>query len=198
MEVLKVKIKQINMDCYKCRGPLNNSSELIEIMHDAAVSAGAKVIGHNVQSYPVYGLTAVVFLAESHVLVSTYPEHEFSVVEVFMCNTYQDPYTCANQILRYIKPTTIETTEFSHDVGETPEKHKNLFTRICGTLESVVGFISDRKEHCRKCGSFDYFHEFMNTRPNTPPVGGVSTSRGMPHQPRWHYTCNNCQNEWYK
>ena len=196
MEEFKVKIKQINMDCYGCRGPLNNGEELVDVMQNAAVSSGAKVIGRNVQSYPVYGLTAVVFLAESHVLVSTYPEHNFSVVEVFMCNSDQDPYTCGNQILRYTKPTIIKTTEFSHDIGEKPKKPNNLLTRLSGTLESLISSIFDRREYCRDCGSFDYSKEFINARPNIP-IGGFF-ARSMPHQPNWHYVCYNCQNEWYR
>ena len=111
-----MKIKQLNLDCFKCQGPLNNGRELVKIMKEAAYSEGAKIIGSRVQNYPRYGLTAVVFLAESHVLVSTYPEIDYAIVEVFMCNDQMDPKRVGHLILEYLKPKQVASKSFFHTI----------------------------------------------------------------------------------
>jgi len=110
-----MKIKQLNIDCYECRGDLN-SPALVGIMKSAANKCGAKVIGSAFQKYKKYGITAVVFLAESHILVSTYPEIQFAVVEIFLCNDKVDANVCWEEIKRYIRPKKIIMGEFYHDI----------------------------------------------------------------------------------
>jgi len=114
-----MRIKQLNLDCCGCTGPLNNAKGLIEIMKNSARAAGAKVIGSKVQNYPKYGLTAIVFLAESHILVSTYPEINYAVVEVFMCNNQMNPAECGRLIAKYLKSARIVSNEFFHSISKT-------------------------------------------------------------------------------
>lgn len=110
-----MKIKQLNIDCYSCLGNLNDPA-IIQVMEAAAKKCGAKVIGSAFQKYKKYGITAIVFLAESHILVSTYPEIQFAVVEIFLCNDKVDANICWEEIKRYIRPKKIIMGEFCHDI----------------------------------------------------------------------------------
>lgn len=110
-----MKIKQLNIDCYSCQGNLNDPV-IIKVMEAAAKKCGAKVIGNTLQKYPEYGITAVVFLAESHVVISTYPEMQFAVVEIFLCNDKLDVDVCWEEIKRYIRPKKVIMNEFYHDI----------------------------------------------------------------------------------
>ena len=38
-----------------------------------------------------HGVTAVLVLAESHILVSTWPEHRLALVDILLCNEAMDP-----------------------------------------------------------------------------------------------------------
>ena len=117
-----MKIKQLNIDCYGCRADLNDAKELIRQMRVGAKKAGAKILGTSTQNYPVYGLTAVVFLAESHVIVSTYPEFHYVVVEIFMCNDKISPEKCWKEIKKYLKPRVIRKHEWYHYIASSPRK----------------------------------------------------------------------------
>ena len=111
-------IKQVNVDCYGCCGDLNNAELLIKIIEDAALKTGARVIGKSVQSYPLHGLTAVVFLAESHILVSTYPEIKYAVLEVFMCGETLSPEECAKIIIDFLKPREVVNSHIVHMISK--------------------------------------------------------------------------------
>lgn len=112
-----MKIKQLNIDCYSCQGNLNDPV-IIKVMEAAAKKCGAKVIGNALQKYPEYGITAIVFLAESHVLISTYPEMQFAALEIFLCNEKLNVDACWEEIKGYLRPKNISVNEFYHDIKE--------------------------------------------------------------------------------
>lgn len=113
-----MKIKQHNYDCYKCLGNLHDTESLLSAMKQGAIAAGAKIIGSSVTEYPVHGLTLVVFLAESHILLSTYPELKYVVVEIFMCNDHTEAMPCWKKIQACLKPGRVVDHVFDHQVGE--------------------------------------------------------------------------------
>lgn len=120
MYLKKEKIKQINIDCYRCKGNLQNGDTLVRAITDAAILTGAKVIGKTVKVYPIQGITAVVFLAESHILISTYPEIGYAVLEIFMCNENLSPEDCAELIMAYLQPEKRICFEMTHVIGKNP------------------------------------------------------------------------------
>jgi len=118
MEKTKIEnIRQVNIDCYGCEGNLDDKDGLLQIMQESAIKTGAKVIGKSAINYPVHGITAVVFLAESHILVSTYPEIGYSVLEVFMCNEKVSPDDCAEQIIKFLKPDKTIKNVINHAIS---------------------------------------------------------------------------------
>ena len=110
-------ITQLNIDCYGCTGNLNNKDEIIQIVERAAKQVGARVLGRGSVSYPTRGITVVIFLAESHILVSTYPEYRYAIVEIFMCNSQADPYECWACLYDYLQPAQISVNKEVHYVG---------------------------------------------------------------------------------
>ena len=113
-----MKIPQHNYDCYKCAGNLHDVESLLNAMKQGAAVAGAQIIGSSVTEYPVHGLTLVVFLEESHILLSTYPELKYVVVEIFMCNDHADAKLCWRKIKEYLKPANVKEYVFDHQISE--------------------------------------------------------------------------------
>ena len=69
-------------------------------MHAGAQAVGATEVGRAECRYVPHGVTTVLFLAESHILVSTWPEHKSALVDVLLCNDTMDPEVVADcQIL---------------------------------------------------------------------------------------------------
>ena len=110
-------ITQLNVDCYRCKGDLNNKDRIVQIAERAARQVGATVLGNGSVSYPGKGLTVIIFLAESHILVSTYPEYKYAIVEIFMCNSKIDYLECWSYLYNYLQPAQISVNQNVHYVG---------------------------------------------------------------------------------
>ena len=110
-------IPQLNIDCYGCKGDLNNNDRIVQMAERAAKQVGATVLGKGSVSYPGRGITAVIFLAESHILVSTYPEYQYAIVEIFMCNSQADHRECWGCLYDYLQPERISVNQDVHYVG---------------------------------------------------------------------------------
>ena len=110
-------ITQLNIDCYGCKGDLNNKDRIVQITERAAKQVGATVLGKGSVSYPGRGITAVIFLAESHILVSTYPEYQYTIVEIFMCNSQADHRECWSCLYDYLQPAQIRVNRDIHYIG---------------------------------------------------------------------------------
>ena len=52
-----------------------------------------------VHKFPVQGVTGVILLAESHIAIHTWPEHDYISIDIFTCGKKTQPY----QALEYLK-----------------------------------------------------------------------------------------------
>ena len=89
-------IPHLLVDAFDCSGPLNDLEAIGAAMHAGAQAVGATEVGHAECRYVPHGVTAVLFLAESHILVSTWPEHKSALVDVLLCNDTMDPEVVAD------------------------------------------------------------------------------------------------------
>jgi len=80
-------VQHLLVDALNCGGPLNDLNFIKEAMTRAAEAVGATVVGEAECRYVPHGITAVLFLAESHILVSTWPEHRTALFDIMLCNT---------------------------------------------------------------------------------------------------------------
>ena len=61
-----------------------------------------------VHAYHGGGLTMVLLCAESHLLVSTWPEASYALVEVFLCGDQADPEVAAEVLRGALRPQSWE------------------------------------------------------------------------------------------
>lgn len=115
-----MSITQLLVDCYQCAGPLNDEVQLLSCLESASIAVGAEIVGTHVQKYRPHGVTAVVFLAESHAMVTTWPEHCFAAVDIFLCNPTMKPMTALNHVVSVLRPGKLSTTRVVHHVGPRP------------------------------------------------------------------------------
>lgn len=113
-----VQIRQLFIDCYDCDGPLNDPDKLISAMESAGKGAGAAVLDRHACCYQPHGITAVVFLAESHVMITTWPEHNYATVEVFLCDQKMDPKAVWNALNRTLLPQSCRVQEITHGIPQ--------------------------------------------------------------------------------
>jgi S-adenosylmethionine decarboxylase len=64
---------------------LTDEQGLLSVMRDAAAAGHATVVGQTSAVFPNGAVTAVLLLAESHLSVHTWPEHNFATFDVLTC-----------------------------------------------------------------------------------------------------------------
>ncbi len=75
----------------------------------AASTAGAVVLDVVVHPFPDSdGITGVAILAESHISIHTWPEHDYIALDIFMCGN-SDPQKALQWLRDFFQPKAIET-----------------------------------------------------------------------------------------
>lgn len=89
-----------------CRTPLDDAGLLGEALRAAAEAAHATVVGSVRHAYHGGGggLTMVLLCAESHLLVSTWPEADYALVEVFLCGQHANASAAADSLRSALDP----------------------------------------------------------------------------------------------
>ncbi|MBF0623528.1 MAG: S-adenosylmethionine decarboxylase [Magnetococcales bacterium] len=115
-------IIQLIVDAHGCEGPLNDAATLLARMEAAARAAGAQTVGQAQARYVPHGVTAIVFLAESHILISTWPEYRLALVDILLCNPRMDPEGVWDRLARTLRPAgEVRIRRSERQVGATPE-----------------------------------------------------------------------------
>jgi len=99
------RILHLLIDAHGCDGPLDDAAALLAVMREAAAAVGALEQGSGKARYVPHGVTAILFLAESHILISTWPERRLALVEVLLCNEQMDPGDAWAVLKRALCPT---------------------------------------------------------------------------------------------
>ena len=99
-----MRIRQVLVDAPDCQTDLEDASGMLACMRQAAATVGAREQGAAEVRYVPHGLTVVLFLAESHLLVSTWPEHRLALVDVLLCDDQMDPDAVLDVLVGYLRP----------------------------------------------------------------------------------------------
>ena len=84
--------KHLLLELYKCDSEkLNDESFLRCILNRAAKLANATVLNLISNKFEPQGVTAIALLAESHISIHTWPESNYSAVDIFTCGQNMMP-----------------------------------------------------------------------------------------------------------
>jgi S-adenosylmethionine decarboxylase len=72
-------------DLYECDPVIEDAAVLVEAARAAAARVGATIVNESLVQYVPHGLTVAVFLAESHIVLTTWPEYRLVLVDVLLC-----------------------------------------------------------------------------------------------------------------
>lgn len=110
-------IRQLLVDAYGCTGPLDDAPRLLDTLRAAAAAVGATEFGHTTARFVPHGVTAVLILAESHLLISTWPEHQLALVDILLCNPQMDPEAAWAVVRDLLQPDDVALRGIERRVG---------------------------------------------------------------------------------
>ena len=91
-------------ELYDCPDIIHDGDALAEAAKRAAQSVGATIVGEYEVRYVPHGLTIAVFLGESHIVLTTWPEFRLLLVDILLCNPEMDPRKVVEEIKQQICP----------------------------------------------------------------------------------------------
>jgi len=112
-----MKIQELYIDAYGCKGDLNSQKLLFPVFLKAAKSVKAKVVKKIIYQYKPYGLTLILLLAESHISLFTWPEFGYAAVEIFLCNEKMSPFKAWNIIKKTLMPKKVIIKKVVRDIS---------------------------------------------------------------------------------
>jgi len=95
------KSKHYLLELYKCDyEKLNDESFLRCTLNKAAKIGKAKVLNLISNKFEPQGVTAIALLAESHISIHTWPESNYSAVDIFTCGQNMMPEVASQYLIK--------------------------------------------------------------------------------------------------
>ena len=96
--------KHFLLELYRCDcEKLNDESFLRCILSRAAKLANATVLNLISNKFEPQGVTAIALLAESHISIHTWPESNYSAVDIFTCGQNMNPELASQYLIKALK-----------------------------------------------------------------------------------------------
>ena len=93
--------KHLLLELYRCDyEKLNDESFLRCTLNRAAKLAKAKVLNLISNKFEPQGVTAIALLAESHISIHTWPESNYSAVDIFTCGQNMMPEIASEYLIK--------------------------------------------------------------------------------------------------
>ena len=99
-QILSHQSKHFLLELYNCDcEKLNDESFLRCILNRAAKLANATVLNLISNKFEPQGVTAIALLAESHISIHTWPESNYSAVDIFTCGQNMMPELASQYLI---------------------------------------------------------------------------------------------------
>ncbi len=98
---------------------INDLSFLKGILLAAAGEAGATVLGESFHQFNPHGVSGVVIIAESHLVIHTWPEYGYAAVDIFTCGDTVQPGRAAEMLIRKLGAESHSMLEIQRGILDT-------------------------------------------------------------------------------
>ena len=99
-QILSHQSKHFLLELYRCDPEkINDESFLRCILNRAAKLANATVLNLISNKFEPQGVTAIALLAESHISIHTWPESNYSAVDIFTCGQNMMPELASQYLI---------------------------------------------------------------------------------------------------
>ena len=96
--------KHLLLELYRCDcEKLNDESFLRCILNRASKLANATVLNLISNKFEPQGVTAIALLAESHISIHTWPESNYSAIDIFTCGQNMMPELASKYLIEALK-----------------------------------------------------------------------------------------------
>jgi len=95
------------LECSGIDAVILTDKDLLEkILHQGATDAGATIVETTIHEFNPHGLSGVIVIAESHIAIHTWPEHQYAAIDIFTCGDALIAEKIYQSLIHHLKPTT--------------------------------------------------------------------------------------------
>ena len=98
---------------------LNDLGFLRSVLLTAASEAGATVLGESFHQFNPHGVSGVVIIAESHLFIHTWPEHNYAAADIFTCGDSVQMERAAQVLIRKLGAKNHTMVEIQRGILDT-------------------------------------------------------------------------------
>ena len=103
-QILNHQSKHLLLELYRCdHEKVNDESFLRCTLTRAAKLANATVLNLISNKFEPQGVTAIALLAESHISIHTWPESNYSAIDIFTCGQNMMPELASQYLIEALK-----------------------------------------------------------------------------------------------
>ncbi len=110
------QIRELLIDLYGCKGDLNDTQFLTDILKTAAKRMGSKVIKTISNKFSPTGATAILILAETHMSIHTWPENRYAALDIFICSEKINLEIGWQTVNEALKPSSFEIHKLTRKI----------------------------------------------------------------------------------
>ena len=112
--------KHLLLELKDCnREVLDDLGFLKDILSAAASEAGATVLGESFHQFNPHGVSGVVIIAESHLFIHTWPEHNYAAIDIFTCGDSVQPDKAAQKLIGELEAKSHSILEIQRGILNT-------------------------------------------------------------------------------
>jgi S-adenosylmethionine decarboxylase len=122
-EMTSAAVYRLIVVAHGCRGELRDDGSLLDLARNAATASGLQVVAHTAHAFVPHGLSVALILAQSHLVISTWPEHATATVDLAVCAEREAAHAAWQVVRRHLHPADIEPWEKTIALGHEPAPH---------------------------------------------------------------------------
>ena len=105
-------------DLHGCAAALDDVKRIERALRSAAVAGRATIIDLRLHHFgPGQGVTGMALLAESHISIHTWPEHDYAALDFFLCGARHDLDAALAAVVAELAPDRVETQTLKRGYG---------------------------------------------------------------------------------
>lgn len=122
-----MKIRQVLADMRNCESLIEDETALRDAAYAGAAAAGATTIGEHAMRYVPHGITLIIFLAESHIMLTTWPEYRMVLVDILLCNPDMSEDAAVDAVAARLCPNgVVERSYVTRHIESLPSGAEDL------------------------------------------------------------------------
>lgn len=98
---------QLVLELWGCDN-LNSTSVVEQALHDVIAATDATLLDLRVYPFSPVGVTGVAIVAESHIMIHTWPEYGYAAIDVFTCGEERDLSGAIEAVREHFAPERIQ------------------------------------------------------------------------------------------